>query len=291
MIATTSRALHYGLGAVLAAVTLTSPAPAQDARTQLRAGVLAWEQEIDAARALPLLVRGLDPAGPRDSLWSLGAQYLVDLLWEEQEAQARVWARWVVEAHPGIALNALLVRSAVIEVIESERRSVAAEPAGVVQTSWIWPAGTLAGPGAVEVRAAPTVRLAVVGQAALASGERLSVPPGVYQVRAEASGFAPAVVSRAALPGVVTVVGFQLRPAAVVARRDTSAAGRAQPEAAKDTTRQVPAARAGKKKGFPWAIAAIGAAGAGAAAFFLLKPKATTDGSQTVSVPIIVTIP
>src|SRR5881398_4150109 len=136
--------------AVVCVVT-TGPvcAAAQQGPALIREGIGAYN-DFDPQRALPLLRRGVDPkAGPRDSLWALGVQYLAQILYEQgDEGGARAWIRWAVRFGTELKLDTLNLLSPVIAEFHSAR---ATTPAGIggrphplradarVRTEWVWP--------------------------------------------------------------------------------------------------------------------------------------------------------
>src|SRR6058998_1228603 len=108
--------------AVCAVMTTPAGAAAQQGPALIREGIGAYN-DFDPQRALPLLRRGVDPkAGPRDSLWALGVQYLAQILYEQgDEAGARAWIRWAVRFGTELKLDTLNLLSPVIAEFHSAR--------------------------------------------------------------------------------------------------------------------------------------------------------------------------
>jgi len=261
-------------------------AAAQQGAALIREGIGAYN-DFDPQRALPLLRRGVDPkAGPRDSLWATGVQYLAQILYEQgDEAGARAWVRWAVRLTPDLKLDTLNLLSQVIAEFRAARAATAPAPEDArVGTEWVWPSTDPgSGPGRMEVRlgGAPAALTAtVVGRGVL--GPRLSLPPGTYEIEARAPGYRLVRVTRDVLPGITTLLGFTLQP-------EPPLAAGAKPPAPAPALPPPPVAV--KKKGhFPWALVVLGAAGAGAAAA-LLGGKSGSGSPPPSTGGITVTIP
>ncbi len=251
------------IAAVCAVMTTAAGAAAQQGPALIREGIGAYN-DFDPQRALPLLRRGVDPkAGPRDSLWALGVQYLAQILYEQgDEAGARAWIRWAVRFGTELKLDTLNLLSPVIAEFQNARRATAAGPEDArVRTEWVWPSTDPgSGPGRIDASADGTpasLTATVTGSGVLSP--RLSLPAGSYEIEARASGYRPAKITREVLPGITTVLVFALQPEPPVA---------VVPEL--PAPAPPPPVVASKKKGhFPWAIAVLGVAGAGAAVALL----------------------
>src|SRR2546426_4641551 len=143
------------LAAVCAVMTAPVWAAAQQGPALIREGIGAYN-DFDPQRALPLLRRGVDPkAGPRDSLWALGVQYLAQILYEQgDEAGARAWIRWAVRFGPDLKLDTLNLLSQVIAEFRAARPATAPGPDDLrAGTEWVWPSTDPgSGPGRIEVR-------------------------------------------------------------------------------------------------------------------------------------------
>src|SRR2546428_4890455 len=197
------------IAAVLAVVTGPAPAVAQQGPALIREGIGAYN-DFDPQRALPLLRRGVDPkAGPRDSLWAFGVQYLAQILYEQgDEAGARAWIRWAVRLTPGLKLDTLNLLSQVIAEFQSARAATAAGADDArVGTEWLWPsADPGSGPGRIEVRpeGAPA-GVTVTGPGHGPGSPRPSLPPGGYEIEGPAPGCRPLRVTPGGLPGGTTL--------------------------------------------------------------------------------------
>ena len=268
-----------------AAVSTVMAAPcwaaAQQGPALIREGIGAYN-DFDPQRALPLLRRGVDPkAGPRDSLWATGVQYLAQILYEQgDEAGARAWVRWAVRLTPDLKLDTLNLLSPVIAEFRAARAATAPAPEDArVGTEWVWPSTDPgSGPGRMEVRLAgepAALTATVVGRGTLSP--RLSLPAGSHEIEARAPGYRTIRVTREVLPGITTVLVFTPQPEMPVAAVPQMPAPAPPPVVAK------------KKGHFPWAVAVLGAVGVGAAAA-LLGGKGggggqASTGSITISFP------
>ena len=273
--------------AVSTAMTAPLWAAAQQGPALIREGIGAYN-DFDPQRALPLLRRGVDPkAGPRDSLWATGVQYLAQILYEQgDEASTRAWVRWAVRLTPDLKLDTLNLLSQVIAEFRAARAATAPGPEDArASIEWVWPSADPGpGPGRIEVRSDGTpasLTATVVGRGVL--GPRFSLPPGTYDIEARAPGYRPVRVTREVLPGITTLFGFTLQPeppAAAVARPPAPAPAPSPPPVAV------------KKKGhFPWALVVLGAAGAGAAAALLGGKSGGGASSPPSTGGITITIP
>jgi len=108
---------------------------------------------------------------------------------------------------------------------------------------------------------------------------RLSLPAGSYEIEARASGYRPAKITREVLPGITTVLVFMLQPEPPVAVVPQLPAPAPPPVATK------------KKGHFPWAIAVLGAVGAGAAVALLGSKGGSGGGTPPSTGSITITIP
>jgi hypothetical protein len=208
--------------AVFSALVIPGVAPAQQSRNdRLRAGFQAYD-DLDAARALTLLRGALNPAdGPADSLWQRGVQLLAQILIEENRAaEARAWLRWGFRVAPAMTVDSVTFLPQVVAAArEAQTASRQASPGDpVTRTSWEWTApGAPAGQGRVRVlapRVTAAVNALVQGVGVVQSGGAINAPPGTYTIQAAAEGFLPANVTREVLPGITTVLEFNLVSAA-----------------------------------------------------------------------------
>ena len=248
--------------AICAVMTTPVWAAAQQGPALIREGIGAYN-DFDPQRALPLLRRGVDPnAGPRDSLWATGVQYLAQILYEQgDEAGARAWVQWAVRLAPDFKLDTLNLLSQVIAEFRAARAATASGPddsrAG---TEWVWPSTDPgSGPGRIEVRldGAPAALTAtVVGRGTLSP--RLSLPAGSHEIEVRAPGYRTMRITREVLPGITTVLVFTPQPEMPVA---------AVPQ--RPVPVPPPPVVAKKKGHFPWAVVVLGAVGVGGAAALL----------------------
>lgn len=205
------------VGSLLILVLATGQAPAQTGRRALAA---ASERYLlaDYHRAMPLLVRGLDPkAGPLDGPWVQGVERLADvLLVLRQDSLAETWLRWAARLDPDFDVDADVVPPAVVRAATAARAFVDATPHDrvVAQTTFEWPAVIRSEAlGSVRLAAANVPITARVGpDQFLRGGEARRLPTGSYDVVASAPGYLPTRLTVEVLPGVTTVVAVSLLP-------------------------------------------------------------------------------
>lgn len=203
---------------LLSLVASPTPTRAQIARLLLEQGHQAYEL-ADFERAASLLQAGLNPnAGPRDSLWVGGVQKLAYVLIELQaEPLAATWLRWSIRQVPDLPVDSVNFPPSVVSAIRAAKDFVQANPlpsAGVL--SWRWPAAPVtAQTGALLLEQSNVPALwRLENGAALASGVPQQFPAGSYTILAAAEGYLTARGTVEVLPGVTTVLQFNLEPAA-----------------------------------------------------------------------------
>jgi len=199
---------------VLATLVLAQSAAGQAARRQ--ALIQQARDEFDDNAGLQLLMTALDPAlGPQDSLWAVAGYDLArTLLRTQQQPLAMTWMRWLARHAARWPLDRTWYPSEVQGVYD---RAMAAVTAGdTVPTTWRW--ATRFDPtlrGSVEATAAGRVApltVTVEGTGDLPERGGLSLPPGTYTLVASADGYESARATREVLPGVATIVNFDLAP-------------------------------------------------------------------------------
>ena len=218
-----SRVLTRWMFFLVVSALIGSPvAHAQQARNdQLRAGFQAYD-DLDPARAQTLLRGALNPAGgPPDSLWQRGVQMLAQILVEEDRAaEAQTWLRWGFRIAPNMVMDTVTFLPDVVTAARAARTAAAAPSPGdaVTRTSWEWSApGAPAGQGRLRVLApnvSAPVNALVQGGVVIQSGGQTTVAAGTFNVQAAAENFLPTQVTREVLPGITTVLQFDLVSAA-----------------------------------------------------------------------------
>ncbi len=208
---------------------------AQQTRNQRIAAAQQAYQDFDTGRALDLLRAALSPAeGPQDSAWAYGVQLLGQILSESGDtAQARVWFRWAFRLAPGSRVDTVNFLPEVAQAMRAARGAVSASPGDLVsRTTWQWAApGAPAGQGRLQVvspRMTAPVTLAQGAALVVQSGQTVTSAAGTYDMQAAADGYLPTQLTREVLPGVTTVIEFNLSPAsaAVLASNVRAAAYR-----------------------------------------------------------------
>jgi len=206
-----------GVLAPLVALSLGMPAPATAQRDELIRNAMQAYDEFETETALGLLKVAVNPAvGATDSIWASGIQLLAQMLIEEgQDSLANVWMRWAVRTAPDMRVDRVTYLPEVVDAYEAARRMVAASvPEGAVtQTSWEWQAGINEEMGEFRLRAtgmSVPIAVEIVDIGPVGTGSPLRLPPSSYTVRVSAEGYLETEVTRELLPGIVTVLDFNL---------------------------------------------------------------------------------
>jgi hypothetical protein len=191
-----------------------TPVAAQQGRAALQQGVAAYER-AEFQTAVELLSSGLDPAaGPRDSLWGVGIHMLADALIEQGSTSlADVWLQWALRLEPGLSVDSINYPPAVSRAFLAASVIVGAQSfdTATASATWEWSdeAGS-ASEGSVRVLATPGASIDVRGVGAIPPGGERSLTPGTYVVTAVAPAAFPAEITTDVLPGVTTVIEFDL---------------------------------------------------------------------------------
>lgn len=192
---------------------------AQQTRNQRIVGAQQAYQDFDTGRALDLLRAALNPAeGSQDSAWAYGIQLLGQILSESGDtAQASVWFRWAFRTAPAIPIDTVNFLPDVVRAMRTARGAVrvsAGDP--VSQTTYRWEApGVPAGQGRLQVvspRMTAPVNALAQGAGVVQTGQAITVAAGTYEIQGAADGYLPAQLTREVLPGVTTVIDFNLSP-------------------------------------------------------------------------------
>jgi hypothetical protein len=279
--------------ALLLLISLGSAVPlaAQQTRDDMIRAANRAYQDFETARALELLNSALDPSrGPADSLWGQGVQLLAQILIEQgQTTSARAWLRWAFRRAPDLKIDTLNFVPDVVAAARVARDAVRGIPGDqMTQTSWAWPAraaGDTLGRLEIKPSAMPVpVTVLVPGRGLVRAGESVVLAPGSYELQAAAEGYVTARVTREVLPGVTTVLTFNLTRIGPVAQAPPPQA--APPPAPPARPPVVPVAAERQKKKFPIAIV-LGVVGAGAAVAVLAGGGGggPTTGGITINFP------
>jgi len=218
-----SRVPQLALGSLLVVSLCTMSAAtvtAQDTRTTIIQQALS---EFDEARAFTLLRSGVDPTlpGPLDSLWALGVMSLVEIVHRQDPALATTWLRWAVRVRPEIQVDTL----AFLELMPAYNDARAfvlptVQDDSLVETEWRWavPAPEVRR-GLLEITASVPagLQVEVEGVETISVGDDVFLETNSYSLIASADGYLPTTVTREVLPGVTTVVGFNLTPEPIAA--------------------------------------------------------------------------
>jgi hypothetical protein len=187
-----------------------APARAQVGRAALAAGNERYLQ-ADYQHAVPLLAAGLDPTGPRDSLWLEGVTRLADvLLVLRQDSLAATWLRWASRLVPDFRVDEDEMPPAVVRAAQAARAFVDSTPSDrfVTTTRFVWSAVFSRGTqGSVRLGTPGIPITARIGtDQFLRGGESRDLTPGSYPVVVSAPGYLTTRLTVEVLPGVVTVV-------------------------------------------------------------------------------------
>jgi hypothetical protein len=210
--------------AVLALIILAAPTvlTAQQTRNQRITAAQQAYQNFDTGRALDLLRAALNPAeGPADSAWAYGVELLGQILSESGDtAQARVWFRWAFRQAPAARVDSVNFLPDVAAAMRAVRAATQPSAGDVVsRTRWDWAIAAPAGQGRLQV-VSPRVTAPITAQVrgattiVVQSGQTVAIPVGTYTIDAAAEGYLPTQMTREILPGVVTVIDFNLSPVA-----------------------------------------------------------------------------
>ncbi|MBI1968182.1 MAG: hypothetical protein HYS40_09340 [Gemmatimonadetes bacterium] len=253
-------------------------------------------QNFETARALELLNAALDPGrGPPDSVWGYGLQLLAQILIEDGQAgSARAWLRWAFRFAPELKIDTLTFVPEVVAAARVARDAVRGIPGDqVTETSWRWPArptGDTLGQLQIKTSALPVpINVLVPGRGLVRSGETLVLPAGSYELQAAAEGYLTARVTREILPGVTTVLAFNLTRVGEVAQAPPVQAPppQAAPPPAPPPAQPAPAQpQVQRRKGkFPVVIV-LGVVGAAAAVALLAGGGGGGGGPNTGGITI-----
>lgn len=205
--------------APLTLLALAAPLGAQEPRA---AFIERSRNEFDEAERLDLLLSALSPELERpDSLWAVAAYDLAQVLLSADEPLlASVWLRFAARHAPEWPIDRTWYPPSVVQAYEEARSAVDGKPGSddaAVRTEWRWPARfDVASRGTVEVTSVvPSVPLSVMvqGIGIVEPGSVLDVSPGTYELVASAEGYESTRLTREVLPGVATIVAFDLAPA------------------------------------------------------------------------------
>jgi len=210
--------MQHSMLVLFLAPLIIQPISGQDARSELRQGIAAYDV-ADFGNAVPLLSRGLNPAaGPRDSLWVLGLHELAEALAVlGHDTVARAWVRWGVRSYPQMLVDQTFP-PLVLSMFQEAREFVEANPTDptVVRLSWRWSrvlTPDLDGAIILEQAEIP-VSGRIQRGAFLTAGQASIVAPGSYSVTVTAAGYLPATFTLEVLPNVTSRVRLEMLPEA-----------------------------------------------------------------------------
>jgi hypothetical protein len=200
---------------------LASSLRAQDTRAQLIRDATDAYDNFETARAMQLLSVALNPAiGSPDEDWATGVQLLAQILIEEgSDSLANVWMRWAVRTDPNMPVDSITYLPEVINAYYAARSLVGTGTEGdvVTETSWDWSGSGTGDLGSIRIVPTLPVPLEVTSRdlGTFRAGEPIQLRPSSYHIAVSAEGYVGAEVVREVLPGVETVLRFNLQPFAV----------------------------------------------------------------------------
>ncbi len=214
---------RWALGTLLA-VSLCTMSAAMLAAQETRAEIIQQAlSEFDEDRAFALLLSGVDPTlpDPLDSLWALGVMSLVEIVHRQEPALAATWLRWAVRLRPEMHVDTL----AFLELMPTyhDARAVAlpsVQDDSLTETEWHWgiPAqGVTRGMLELAASVPADLQLEIGGVDTISAGGEVFLESDSYSLNASADGYLPESVTREVLPGVTTVIRFNLTPIPVLA--------------------------------------------------------------------------
>jgi hypothetical protein len=210
--------------AALLGMGVAVPTQAQD-RAELIRQAEQYYENFQTEPALNNLRAALDPTrGQPDSIWAHGVHLLAQIFHEQGDtAQATTWLRWAFRADPLIRVDRGKFLPELLALSEAARtwsRRVDSEGDFVTDTKYEWPVGRMVPQtGSLRIdNAGLGVPLRVLVQRSgepqprpVPEGVTATLAPGSYEVQAAADGFLGVRITRVVLPGVTTVLKFNLQ--------------------------------------------------------------------------------
>jgi hypothetical protein len=220
-------ALQGRARAVLLGVLLVAPwsgVVGQDRAEQIRQAE-QYYQNFQTEPALINLRAALDPTrGQPDSVWGHGVHLMAQIFYEQGDtAQATTWLRWAFRADPSVRVDPARFLPEVLALSEAARawvRRTESEGDFVTETRYEWPVGRMVPQtGSLRIdNAGLGVALRVLVQRSgdpqgrpVPEGVTATLDPGSYEVQAAADGYLGVRITRVVLPGVTTVLKFNLQ--------------------------------------------------------------------------------
>jgi len=176
--------------------------------------------DFQSDSAIAYLMAAVDPSiAPPDNQLMRGVQFLAQtLLSEGEEDLASLWMRWAVRHFGEMQIDSAefddpeSIGNAYFAAVGFVGASAAED--SMTRTTWEWPAfGVPENVGILRIGQeglALGVSVNVEGHGTLQPGQTISLPPGSYVIDALASGFDSLQVTREVLPGVTSVLAFDL---------------------------------------------------------------------------------
>jgi len=219
--------LQRRVRAGLVGVLLVLPwyaAAAQDRGDQIRQAE-QYYQNFQTEPALINLRAALDPTrGQPDSIWAHGVHLMAQIYFEQGDTSASTtWLRWAFRTDPTVRVDPAKFLPEVLALSEAARawvRRTESEGDFVTDTRFEWPVGRIVPEtGSLRIdNAGLGVPLRVLVQRSgdpqgrpVAEGVTANLGPGSYEIQAAADGYLGVRITRVVLPGVTTVLKFNLQ--------------------------------------------------------------------------------
>jgi hypothetical protein len=184
-----------------------------------------YYQNFQTEPALINLRAALDPTrGQPDSVWGHGVHLMAQIYFEQGDtAQAATWLRWAFRTDRTIRVDPARFLPEVLALSEAARswvRRTESEGDFLTETRYEWPVGRMVPQtGSLRIdNAGLGVALRVLVQRSgdpqgrpVPEGVTATLAPGSYEVQAAADGYLGARITRVVLPGVTTVLKFNLQ--------------------------------------------------------------------------------
>ncbi|HEX9631040.1 MAG TPA: hypothetical protein VGA02_01150 [Gemmatimonadales bacterium] len=184
-----------------------------------------YYQNFQTEPALINLRAALDPTrGEPDSTWAHGVHLMAQIFFEQGDTtQATTWLRWAFRADPTMQVDSARFLPEVLALSGAARawvRRTESEGDFVTETRFEWPVGRMVpATGSLRIdNAGLGVPLRVLVQRSgdpqgrpVPEGVTATLGPGSYEVQAAADGYLGVRITRVVLPGVTTVLRFNLQ--------------------------------------------------------------------------------
>jgi len=206
--------------AAVGSLMLFAPAVMAQDRAELIRQADQFYQNFQTEPALNNLKAALDPTrGQPDSIWAFGVHLLAQIYWEQGDTTlATAWLRWAMRADVSMRVDSSKFLPEVLAASGAARswvRRTESEGDFVTQTRFEWPAGPrVQATGSLLIESAGLgvpLRVIMQGRQVQEARTTAGLNPGSVEIQAAADGFLAVRITREILPGVTTVLKFNLQ--------------------------------------------------------------------------------